>query len=404
MSTLLRWFSPAYRYALAAEAEGRYIDAARAYALCGQRLKVAEMHLLEAERRGAPASALRELHVAAHFVGERSASSQALRLRLGQLYLRILKKSVLTPADHELCSEAADLLLGAGDAAGAGAAYELCGNLERAAAAYEQAGEIERVEELLGAAEARRKASTEERQTLATYRMQLALGQRAEALFALRRHAAVAADSAAAQRLLFDLQKRLPACGQVRLVGLLAEILYVGRFPLRIGRAATGAAHSLAGDTEQLLALPDLGLSREHAQIDCNERDGATTFLLRDLGSKNGTTLSGLAVAGSLPLRGEGEIGLGPHVALRFAVVADRLELEVLRGLGRGLRAVASPRPIALAEGLTLHFGADDGQPRLSLSETAAGELLLNGQRVPRQIQLLRGDRVEAAGRRYEVL
>ena len=64
MGKFWQFLQPAYRHAVKAEAEGRYMDAARAYVLCGERDKVAEMHLLEAERRGAPASAVRELHVA----------------------------------------------------------------------------------------------------------------------------------------------------------------------------------------------------------------------------------------------------------------------------------------------------------------------------------------------------
>lgn len=403
MSTLLRWFSPAYRYALQAEAEGRYIEAARAYALCGQRLKVAEMHILEAERRGAPASALRELHVAAHFVGKESAASRALRLRLGQLYLRVLKKNPLAPTERELCAEAAELLLGAGDAASAGAAYELGGDIERAAAAYEQAGDIERVEALLGAAEARRQASAEAQDAFAAYRAHLELGQRAEALAALRRHTAAAAGTAAveAQRLLFDLHQHFLPAGQVRLRSGSSETLYIGRFPLLLGRASTDAG----GASQQLLSLPDLGLSRDHAAIGCGDAAGATTFCLRDLGSKNGTALSGLALAPGreLPLRGAGEIGLGPNVALRFAVAPSQLELFVERGLSRGLRIIASPRPLPLDGVFELSFSNDDGQPRLALAATSSSELFLNGKRAPRQIQLLRGDVVEAAGRRYEV-
>jgi tetratricopeptide (TPR) repeat protein len=402
VSTLLRWFSPAYRYALQAEAEGRYVDAARAYALCGQRLKVAEMHLLEAERRGAPASSLRELHVAAHFLGERREDSQPLRLRLGRLYLRVLKKSVLTPADRELCREAAELLLLAGDAASAGEAFELGGDLERAADAYELAGDIERVEALHGAAAARRQASAEVQEAQAAYRMHLELGQRKEALAALRRYAAVAVDASAveAQRLLTELHERLLPPGQARLRQHGEEILYVGRFPLLLGRGAdkNGAAHALF--------LPDPGLSRDHAQVECGAAPAdmqTAAFALRDLGSKNGTTLNGLPISGLLPLHGQGEIGLGPHVVLHFSVEKAVLRLDFLRGLSRGLRVVASPEKIPLGDGVSLEFDEDDGQPRLHLEPALPSEPLLNGKRAPRLVQLLRGDVVEVAGRRYEV-
>lgn len=414
MSTLLRWFSPSYRYALQAEAEGRYVDAARAYALSGQRLKVAEMHLLEAERRGAPASALRELHVAAHFAAGHGAAEKALQLRLGQLYLRVLKKSVLTPAEHELCNEAADLLLAAGDPAAAAEAYELGGDLERAADAYEQAGDIERVEALHALAESNRLASSQERDALFAYHTYMELGQRSEAMAALKRYTVTVtpgSGAAEAQQLLADLRLRCLPSGQVRLRGPSPsssqsssdDTLYVGRFPLLLGRSP-GSGSGKAGPSEPLLAFPDPGLSREHAQIEC-QSDESPTFALRDLSSKNGTTLGGLAIAAAkeLPLRGEGEIGLGPNVILRFSVAAQSIALHVERGLLRGTHILASPLPLALAGGLRLTFSVAEGQPCLGREEGATGDFLLNGKRAPKSIQLLRGDVVESNGQRYEV-
>ena len=50
MSLLRRWLQPSYRRALAAEAAGNLDEAARLYALAGQRDKVADMHLRKAER------------------------------------------------------------------------------------------------------------------------------------------------------------------------------------------------------------------------------------------------------------------------------------------------------------------------------------------------------------------
>jgi tetratricopeptide (TPR) repeat protein len=408
VSTLLRWFSPAYRYALQAEAEGRYIDAARAFALCGQRLKVAEMHLLEAERRGTPPSALRELHIATHFADDHSDFSRELRKRLGQLYLRVLKECVLGPAERELCAEAATLLLQAGEPASAAAAYELGGDLERAASAYEQAGDIDKVEALHATIAEQRLSSERERQAIATYRAQLELGQRREALATLQHHSRLATDPSATQQLLGELGQRLLPAGQVRLrqrrrgtdpqaagAAPSRETVYLGRFPIALGRSGAGG--------EALPPWADAGLSRDHAQIEVGSDADGAPFLLRDLGSKNGTTLDGLPIAGPLPLRGDGEIGLGKHICLHFVVVGRTLELAILRGRGQGLRLVGSPQPIALTDGLELHFSADDGQPLLVQTDPSFGELLLNGKRAPRRLQLLRDDIVELGELRLEV-
>lgn len=419
MSALLRLFSPAYRHALKAEAEGRYIEAARAYALCGQRRKVAEMHLLEAEKRGTAASALRELQVAAHFLAADEAAAPALLLRVGHAYLRSLQKSVLSAADRELCHEAAQLLLRSGDAKAAAAAYELGGDSERAAVMYQQAGEVDKVEALLGAQEQQRRRAHAERAHFDAYRTHLELGQRDEALAALKTclESAAAADRAEPLRLYEELKGRLLTGGVVRLrstatLGAAVDAavgaapgdagaadgaarvrIFVGTLPLRIGREP-GCA----------LPLRDPGVSREHAQLELTA-DGA--FALRELAAKNGTLLGGLRLhpGTSLPLRDSGEIGIGQHVTLRFQVTPHELQLELTRGLDRGLRlhvalgtlALVFDGPERLAE---LHF--QNGRPLLRV--LASAPWTLNGRRVPPQVQLIAGDLIELAGQRIEVL
>lgn len=414
MSTLLRLFSPAYRHALKAEAEGRYIEAARAYALCGQRRKVAEMHLLEAEKRGTAASALRELQVAAHFLTADTEADRELLGRVGQAYLRSLQKSVLSAADRELCHEAAQLLLRSGDARAAATAYELGGDADRAAAMYQQAGEVEKVESLLEAQEQLRRRAHAEHEHFTAYRTELELGRRDEALAALKAslESAAIADRAEPLRLYEDLRARLLTGSVVRLrttpapsasapVGAAAAAsgedaglvqVLVGALPLRLGRDA-GCA----------LPLRDPGVSREHAQIELTEGGG---YALRELGAKNGLLLGGLRLhaGSSLPLRDQGEIGIGQHVALQFRVCEAELQLEVVRGLDRGLRLRAAVQPLALArsgEGageLRFHLG------RPFLQVAASTPWTLNGRRVPSQVQLIRGDQIELPGQRFEVL
>jgi hypothetical protein len=404
---LLRWFSPAYRYALKSEAEGRYVEAARAYALCGQHLKVAEMHILEAECRGAPASALRELHVAAHFVEatDDDAESRALYLRLGQSYLRILKKSPITPAERDLCAEAAQLLLRGGDPLAAAQAYELAGDLTGAARVYEQAGEIERLEQLHEMLATQRQSQEEEHALWQAVELHLDLGERDAALAALERLGRVGADRARAheQRAALLLRRPTPYLVALRLTtaGTGQDLLVVGRLPLLLGRGEPGGAES--GDvTTRSLRFSDPGLSRQHAQIETLPGPDGPRFALRDLGSKNGTTLGGLPIASALALPPESEVGLGQHVSLRLRTGHDplRLDFEVSRGLSRGLRGVICEGPLPLpppppgstrmgGSPLGLRF-TSEGQPLL----TATADLRLNGKRVAPQVQLLRGDRL----------
>lgn len=394
----LRFISPAYRYALKAEAEGRYVEAARAYAVVGQSLKVAEMHILEAECQGAPASALRELHVASHFIDEaaESAEGQALLARLGQIYLRILKKSVLTPAEHETCAYAAQILLRAGDPRSAAEAYELAGDLSHAAQAYEQAGEIEKVEALHDQLARSRRIQSEEQELWQRFELHRDLGQRREALACLDRLCHIARDISAAHAQRAALRSRLlsPFVVHLRLQqkGQAAEIVFVGRLPLVLGRGARPpdaldreAATPHDADTSALdlsrgcsVPFADPGLSRHHAQIEWLHeanpslavphlqvfRPSTARFALRDLGSKNGTRLNDLAImsGAAVPLRGSGEVALGQQVRLHFSTQEDAglLRLTVTQGLSRGLPIWVGAPPFALRLSHTDHTAAAD--------------------------------------------
>lgn len=420
MSTWLRLFSKSFRHAVQAEATGHYLEAARAYSLCGQRLKVAEMHLLEAESRGTPASALRELQLAAHFVHEHSEVQQPLLLRIGQAYLRVLQKSALSTADRELCVQAARLLQRAGDLSAAATAYELAGDTEQAATLYQEAGELEKVETLLGQKELLRQRQAEEREQFANYQLQLRLGQRELALTALQ--ACLAAtngpDRAEPLRLLEALTAKQLTSGQLRLLlmdepsaatapppsepaqamlPIPPERHFVGVLPLGIGR-----------DADCALALPDPGVSRRHAQVEFSgSSDGTGTWMLRDLGAKNGTSLNGLALhhSGCLPLREQGVIGIGQQASLRFWVYPSELQLQVIGGQRRGLllRVCAPlqslPLTAELGPGVSLRFVS--GRPVVTPGEAP---LLLHEQRVQSPIQLIVGDELSAANRRCQVL
>jgi serine phosphatase RsbU (regulator of sigma subunit) len=76
------------------------------------------------------------------------------------------------------------------------------------------------------------------------------------------------------------------------------------RFPLLRERVTIGRSR------ESDIFLPDQWLSRHHAEI---RREG-TTFLVVDLGSKNGTLLNGDQVASSQRLRDGDVITLGEHI------------------------------------------------------------------------------------------
>lgn len=82
-----------------------------------------------------------------------------------------------------------------------------------------------------------------------------------------------------------------------------------------IGRAADAS-----------IVLGDEGVSREHAEI---ERQGQG-FVIRDLGSTNGTFVDGDVIVGQLPLKDGQRIMLGGTTALRFTL-HDHIEQDAAR-------------------------------------------------------------------------
>ena len=110
MSGWLRRLSATYRTAVSAEAAGEYIEAAKAYALCDERHKVAEMHILEAGRRAVPGSAVGELLVAVNLLSDDREAPALLLKRLGEALLHIFDTA--RPSQESPTTQQLWLLLG----------------------------------------------------------------------------------------------------------------------------------------------------------------------------------------------------------------------------------------------------------------------------------------------------
>ena len=80
--------------------------------------------------------------------------------------------------------------------------------------------------------------------------------------------------------------------------------------PRRIG--LTGIEHLIGRDPASSVHLDAAGVSRRHARILVRGRDA----VLEDLGSKNGTAVNGRPLEGSVTLKDDDEIRIGPVVIL----------------------------------------------------------------------------------------
>jgi tetratricopeptide (TPR) repeat protein len=375
-----RVFSADYRRALAAEAAGEYGEAARAYALAGERYKVAEMHLLSAERAGGPDARLAELRSGVRWADGVGDEDRAVRRRIARAMLTLVRQSgVISETDRAVLREAAQLFTGADDPAGAGECHELAGDELQAAESYQRAGEVERLEAVLSREEGRRRTERQLRDAFEEYLLHFAAGERDQALDALRSCLEIAPGGEYA-RLVESLEGKRLAASRITLRSASERITYVGAFPLGLGREPSCE-----------VVLRDGGISRRHAEI----LEAGGRFRLRDCASKNGTFLAGCLVDGELPLEREGELALGEHCSFRFRVDGAALRLEVARGLDRGLTVMASSAPMGVAGGAAeLRF--EGGRP--ILAATGGRALDVNGTRAGAKVQLIRGDVVMLAG------
>jgi tetratricopeptide (TPR) repeat protein len=384
---LRRLLSGDYRRAVAAEAAGDYGEAARHYALCGEREKVAEMHLLRAERGGDAGQVIDELRDGLRWADPGTAARRRVARALGQrLLARARVEGAATVRDQAAVREAAALLEEGGEHREAGAALELLGDDEGASRAYERGGLLEEMEEALARERFRRRQADRVRDAFAAYQHGLAGGDRDAAIEALRDAERAAEDKGEYRRLREELEARRLAGGAVAFLLPGGRRLLCASAPeIRIGR-----------DPEAHLLLRGAGVSRAHATL----RVDGTAFLLRDAGSRTGTWLAGLRVDGEVPLAGSGRLRLGDDCELDFASRSDGLRLEVIRGMDRGAVLVALAPGASLdlsSEGLPARLHFDAGRPFLD----AAG-LRVDG--VPTSpLQLLRRDRLSIADLEVEV-
>jgi hypothetical protein len=149
------------------------------------------------------------------------------------------------------------------------------------------------------------------------------------------------------------------------------------------------------------LALRSGGVSRQHAEIE----QAAGHYVLRDLDSRNGTSVGGLPLAGKLPLRERGKFELGDQCSIEFEVEAGVLILRLQSGLDRGGALIAGEDGTSLplaALGLGLQIVFQNGRPLLS--RAGAKDVTFAGEPLGElKVQMIRGDRIVADGEEIDI-
>ncbi len=392
MSFFRKVFSSDYRAAVSAEAAGNVDLAAERYALAGEFASAVRMHLARAARAATRQAEIGALRDAMRWAGDDPDLRRQAAAALGRvLYDAAKAEGIATERDRVKVREAADLLVIGEDHGGAGEALEAIGDHLAAANAYSAGGLVERMEAALAKDDDALHRAREEKDAFASYETHMRVGRRDDARADIARASQNAAAAAEYRRILDQLDTALLTAGKV-------ELKRRGK-PLIVACAA----EKLVLGRDQLcdLTLRAGGVSRQHAEID--RQDGS--FLLRDLDSRNGTSVGGLPLAGRVPLAGVGKFGLGDECSIDFETVGSALILRVAGGLDRGVALIAGDdgTKLDLAPlGLPLDLIFQRGRPLLG--KGSARQVSFNDEPLGDvRVQLIRGDRVIADGDEIDI-
>jgi hypothetical protein len=387
-----RMFSADYRAAVAAEASGDVELAAERYALAGEYAGAVRMHLARAARSPTRTAELGALRDALRWAGDDPTLRRQAAAALGKaLWDAVRAEGIATERDRARVREAAELLVAGDNHAVAGEALETIHDHVAAANAYSAGGLVEKMEAALARDDAAHHAAREEADAFANYQTEMRIGRRDAARAELVRAVGTASVAAEYRRLLDELDTAMLSAGKV-------EIKRRGK-PLIVACAAPKIV--LGRDPLCDLALRAGGVSRQHAEI---EHTGAG-FALRDLDSRNGTTLAGMPLAGRVPLAVAGELGLGDECLIDYEVAGDVLVLRVRSGLDRGAALIAGAEnqridlaPLGLPLDVTFHAG------RPLLGRGTAASVTFNDEPLGEvRVQLIRKDRVRADGDEIDI-
>lgn len=391
MSFFRDLFDGRARRARALEAEGKHREAATLYAALGEGVEAARclVHVgdkapsLE-ERLDAWRDA--ETLLPAIAVDER----RSLDVKIGRALLEDAKLRGLAGAEERRrLADAAARLERAHKYAEAADAFELLGQRADAARCLELGGEVDRLEQLLAESNAADAREARIRRLVSEHELAVALGDRRAARQALREVVSLAPEDAGLRQLLRRLEDRW-----VRAPVTLAvdgrRVSFTTRLPAVLGRS----------DAD--VVVRGTSVSRQHAEIGLE----GGSFVLRDRGSRNGTLVAGMPIAAALPIEGALEVGLGDDVGLAVRVSASACEIEVVRGLDRGLRHVVGVGPLSIPGARAVLEIDDEGVALVPLpgeSVELIPEGAGSGRRVQGRIDLLRGDVIVLGRVRIEV-
>jgi hypothetical protein len=354
--------------ARAAELRGELERATTLFAEAGRLDEAARVMVLRGDAEADPALRLRHYVQAASTAPEGSPAVALARRKRANLLLTTSAERAMTATLRLDLLEAARDLEALGELEIAAEAYGRAGDVEGEARALARAGDVDRLDALLHAQQGRDRESLARHDLRERFGVLVAAGRRLEASMLARS----ATDDA--------LREQGRSLEARRVSGEVVSVTVRGR-RLRLVLATEVTIGRVAS-----LSVMSAALSRQHVAI---TRRGQGAFI-RDLGSRNGTTLRGLALAGEVPI-GEGlELQLGGQIPL-VVRPSDQLPGAYAIDLA-GTRSVAPLGPARLGVGSWRLERTGDAEAWVELVTDDEPPAFLDGLSLAPRISLLRGD------------
>jgi hypothetical protein len=352
--------------ARAAELRGELGQAAALFAQAGRLDEASRVMLLRGDGEMDPAGRLRHYVQALATAPPGTTAQTDARRKHATLVLAIAAGETVTPALRQDLLQAGRDLEAIGEPDKAAEAYARAGDVEGEARALARAGDVEKLDALLLEQQGRDRETLARREAHEEVLALVASGRRREAVAM----ALASGDEA--------VRERGRGVEARRVSGEVVSVSLGGR-EMRVVLGAEVVVGRVAA-----IAVASAALSRQHL---CIARRGSDV-VVRDLGSRNGTLLRGLALVGEATVGDAIEVRLGKEVPL---VVRPSTELPGAVSLEiAGARYVAPLGPARLGVGAWRLERGPDGWVELVTDDDPPA--FAGGLHLAPRVTLLRGD------------
>jgi hypothetical protein len=373
------------REARRAELRGELARAVELWMDAGRADEAARVMVLRGDAEPDPRARMQHYTQAAATAPPDHLMQRQARKKRALLTIALAGDAAVSAVARRDLTEAAHDLEAAGEQEKAAEAYALAGDREGEARALQKAGEVDRLEDLLSAEQTKDRAGRKRHEVHAELDLLTASGRRREALQAADAFTREQPDDTVARERAHALAAR-KAKGPIVVVELRGK-----RIDFVLG------SEVVIGRSEGALVVPSHAISRRHVAIGREAgtaagRDGGRV-VVRDLGSRNGTQLRGMKLAGAVPVGDGIELTMGKEVPLRVAPSAGLAGAVVIEVGGRRYVAPLGATKLGVGQ-WRLEEGADGW---LELVTDDAPAAFIDGVVLVPRTTLLVGDAIASA-------